>query len=163
MQSPLAPFGFAGEEAQGQIMKTRVFMEKHADLNATRTQSGYNSLLEDFANTSFYLGSAGQCMLYFVVYDACLHGVTCVAWTLVYPRKSLCSISSCRRSCLARDLYGPHRTSATPFTANGFSRLNKCLSDGSQCTTCRLYGILEIGCAKNASRRVDLNTMLCFV
>ncbi|KAL3143873.1 hypothetical protein ABBQ32_003691 [Trebouxia sp. C0010 RCD-2024] len=46
-------------ETQGQIMKTRAFMEQHADLNATRTQSGYNPLLEDFANTSFYLGSTG--------------------------------------------------------------------------------------------------------
>lgn len=38
-------------------------MEQHAKLSATRTKSGYNPLLEDFANTSFYLGHTGQCVL----------------------------------------------------------------------------------------------------
>lgn len=38
-------------------------MEQHADLSATCTKSGYNPLLEDFANTSFYLGHTGQCVL----------------------------------------------------------------------------------------------------
>lgn len=51
-------FGLAGQ-IQGQVMKTRAFMEKHADLSATRTKSGYNPLLEDFANTSVYVGRAG--------------------------------------------------------------------------------------------------------
>lgn len=46
-------------EAQGQVMKTRTFMEQYADVQATCTTSGYNPLLHDFTNTSFYLGRAG--------------------------------------------------------------------------------------------------------
>lgn len=48
---------------QGRVMKTRAFMEQHAQLSATCTRSGYNPLLEDFANTSFYLGHTGQCVI----------------------------------------------------------------------------------------------------
>ncbi len=44
---------------QGQIMKTKAFMKQHADLTTKLTKSGYNPLLEDFSNTSFYIGSAG--------------------------------------------------------------------------------------------------------
>ena len=44
---------------QGQVMKTKAFMKQHADLTTTLTKSGYNPMLEDFSNTSFYLGSAG--------------------------------------------------------------------------------------------------------
>jgi hypothetical protein len=43
----------------GQVMKTKAFMKQHADLTKTLTKSGYNPLLEDFSNTSFYIGSAG--------------------------------------------------------------------------------------------------------
>lgn len=46
---------------QGQVMKTKAFMKQHADLTTTLTKSGYNPLLEDFSNTSFYIGSAGSC------------------------------------------------------------------------------------------------------
>ena len=46
---------------QGSVAKTKAFMKQHADLVATRTRSGYNPILEDFSNTSFYIGSAGQC------------------------------------------------------------------------------------------------------
>jgi hypothetical protein len=44
---------------QGQVMKTKAFMKQHADLAKPLTKSGYNPLLEDFSNTSFYIGSAG--------------------------------------------------------------------------------------------------------
>ena len=44
---------------QGQVMKTKAFMKRHADLAKPLTKSGYNPLLEDFSNTSFYIGSAG--------------------------------------------------------------------------------------------------------
>ena len=44
---------------QGQVMKTKAFMKQHADMTTTLTKSGYNPLLEDFSNTSFYIGSAG--------------------------------------------------------------------------------------------------------
>jgi len=46
-------------DIQGQVMKTKAFMKQHAELTATLTKSGYNPLLEDFSNTSFYIGSAG--------------------------------------------------------------------------------------------------------
>ena len=48
---------------QGQVMKTKAFMKQHADLTTTLTKSGYNPLLEDFSNTSFYIGSAGVCAI----------------------------------------------------------------------------------------------------
>lgn len=70
MTAVTSSFGIAGE-TKGQVMKTRAFMEQHADLRVTRTQSGYNPLLEDFTNTSFYLGSAGQCMHFFVIWVLC--------------------------------------------------------------------------------------------
>ncbi len=41
-------------------MKTKRFMQENADVRATCTRSGYNPLLEDFSNTSFYIGRAGQ-------------------------------------------------------------------------------------------------------
>ncbi|KAL0028989.1 hypothetical protein WJX77_009984 [Trebouxia sp. C0004] len=46
---------------QGQVMKTKAFMKQYADLTTTLTKSGYNPLLQDFSNTSFYVGSAGSC------------------------------------------------------------------------------------------------------
>lgn len=49
-------------EVQGQIMKTKAFMQRYGDVTATCTKSGYNPLLEDFSNTSFYTGHAGSCM-----------------------------------------------------------------------------------------------------
>lgn len=49
---------FTGE-VQGQIMKTKDFMQRYGDVTATCTESGYNPLLEDFSNTSFYTGHAG--------------------------------------------------------------------------------------------------------
>ena len=54
---------------QGRVMKTKAFMEQHADLSSTCTNSGYNPLLEDFANTSFYLGYAGQSVSWFANHD----------------------------------------------------------------------------------------------
>jgi len=39
-----------------QHMKTREFMKRFADLPASTTQSGYNPLLRDFTNTSFFVG-----------------------------------------------------------------------------------------------------------
>jgi len=38
-----------------QVMSTRAFMEKWADVRSTETRSGYNPLLQDFANTKFFL------------------------------------------------------------------------------------------------------------
>ena len=43
------------ERARGEILSTRAFMERWADVEATATRSGYNPLLQDFANTKFYL------------------------------------------------------------------------------------------------------------
>lgn len=37
-------------------MKTAEFMKRFADLPATTTSSGYNPLLRDFTNTSFFIG-----------------------------------------------------------------------------------------------------------
>lgn len=37
-------------------MKTAAFMSTHADLRSTRTRSGFNPLVHDYENTSFYLG-----------------------------------------------------------------------------------------------------------
>ncbi len=39
-----------------QHMKTREFMKRFAELPASTTQSGYNPLLRDFTNTSFFVG-----------------------------------------------------------------------------------------------------------
>ena len=39
-----------------QHMKTAEFMKRFADLPATTTGSGYNPLLRDFTNTSFFFG-----------------------------------------------------------------------------------------------------------
>ena len=36
-------------------MSTRQFMEAHAECAATLTGTGYNPLLQDFANTKFFL------------------------------------------------------------------------------------------------------------
>lgn len=51
----------AGKETQsiGAVCKTSDFMKKYAHVKATTTSSGYNPLLEDFSNTSFYVGKAG--------------------------------------------------------------------------------------------------------
>ena len=43
------------ERARGEILSTRAFMEKWGDVEATTTRSGYNPLLQDFANTKFFL------------------------------------------------------------------------------------------------------------
>lgn len=43
----------------GRHMKSAEFMRLYADLAATRTRSGYNPLLEDYSNTSFFLGGEG--------------------------------------------------------------------------------------------------------
>ena len=43
------------ERARGEILSTRAFMERWADVEATATRSGYNPLLQDFANTKFFL------------------------------------------------------------------------------------------------------------
>lgn len=43
------------ERARGEIFSTRAFMERWADVEATATRSGYNPLLQDFANTKFFL------------------------------------------------------------------------------------------------------------
>jgi hypothetical protein len=40
---------------KAQVMKSSAFLHSHADLQQTRTRSGYNPLLEDFTNTSFLL------------------------------------------------------------------------------------------------------------
>ena len=45
--------------ASGKLTKTKDFMSQYAKLSLTSTQSGYNPLLEDFANTSFYIGRTG--------------------------------------------------------------------------------------------------------
>ena len=39
----------------GKIMTTKEFMSEYANCDMTRTKSGYNPLLQDFANTKFYL------------------------------------------------------------------------------------------------------------
>ena len=38
-----------------EIISTKEFMRRHADLDATVTGSGYNPLTQDFANTIFFL------------------------------------------------------------------------------------------------------------
>jgi hypothetical protein len=43
------------KSARGEVMSTRAFMERWADVQATATRSGYNPLLQDFANTKFFL------------------------------------------------------------------------------------------------------------
>jgi hypothetical protein len=37
-------------------MKSREFMKRYATLADTATASGYNPLLQDFSNTSFFVG-----------------------------------------------------------------------------------------------------------
>ncbi|KAK9825352.1 hypothetical protein WJX81_001851 [Elliptochloris bilobata] len=49
-----APTQLAGVNTQH--MKTVEFMKRFANLPATTTQSGYNPLLRDFTNTSFFVG-----------------------------------------------------------------------------------------------------------
>lgn len=39
----------------GKILTTKEFMSEYANCDMTRTKSGYNPLLQDFANTKFYL------------------------------------------------------------------------------------------------------------
>lgn len=43
------------KRARGEVLSTRAFMERWADVQATATRSGYNPLLQDFANTKFFL------------------------------------------------------------------------------------------------------------
>jgi hypothetical protein len=43
------------KSARGEVLSTRAFMERWADVQATATRSGYNPLLQDFANTKFFL------------------------------------------------------------------------------------------------------------
>jgi hypothetical protein len=43
------------KSARGEVLTTRAFMERWADVQATATRSGYNPLLQDFANTKFFL------------------------------------------------------------------------------------------------------------
>lgn len=50
----------AGHQVYGTVCKTQAFMGKFGDISATSTADGYNPLLEDFSNTSFYIGKAGQ-------------------------------------------------------------------------------------------------------
>ena len=38
-----------------EVISTKEFMRRHADLDATVTGSGYNPLTQDFANTNFFL------------------------------------------------------------------------------------------------------------
>ena len=38
-----------------EVVTTREFMRRHADLGATATGSGYNPPTQDFANTKFFL------------------------------------------------------------------------------------------------------------
>ena len=50
--------GQPGTEALERVMTTRAFMEANCaaeDLAETTTASGYNPLLQDFANTRFYV------------------------------------------------------------------------------------------------------------
>lgn len=41
--------------APSHVVTTKAFMEKWADLDSTKTRSGYNPLAQDFANTKFFL------------------------------------------------------------------------------------------------------------
>ena len=43
------------KRSAAEIVTTREFMRRHADLGATATGSGYNPLTQDFANTKFFL------------------------------------------------------------------------------------------------------------
>jgi hypothetical protein len=45
-------------EKKSEWMKTKTFMKDFADKKQTRTKSGYNPLIFDFENTSFFLGMA---------------------------------------------------------------------------------------------------------
>ena len=44
-----------GHRATCEVISTKEFMRRHADLDATVTGSGYNPLTQDFANTKFFL------------------------------------------------------------------------------------------------------------
>ena len=52
---------YGGEPPRGhrdracEVISTKEFMRRHADLDATVTGSGYNPLTQDFANTKFFL------------------------------------------------------------------------------------------------------------
>lgn len=39
---------------KGTVWKTKAFMKKFANLQGTRTRSGYNPLISDFSNTSIF-------------------------------------------------------------------------------------------------------------
>lgn len=43
------------DRASCEVVSTKEFMRRHADLDATVTGSGYNPLTQDFANTKFFL------------------------------------------------------------------------------------------------------------
>jgi hypothetical protein len=43
------------DRATREVISTKEFMRRHADLDATVTGSGYNPLTQDFANTKFFL------------------------------------------------------------------------------------------------------------
>ena len=47
----------AGVTEDSQHMKTSAFMQLHAELPAVTARSGFCPLLQDFNNTSFFLGS----------------------------------------------------------------------------------------------------------
>ena len=49
-------FGAAPPPLLGKVQSSRNFMLEYANLNETLTMSGYNPLLEDYENTSFFLG-----------------------------------------------------------------------------------------------------------
>ena len=44
-----------GHRTTCEVISTKAFMQRHADLDATVTGSGYNPLTQDFANTKFFL------------------------------------------------------------------------------------------------------------
>lgn len=44
--------------AAAQILKSACFMQKHADLQATTARDGYNPVLLEFSNASFWLASS---------------------------------------------------------------------------------------------------------
>jgi hypothetical protein len=47
--------------AKAEHLPTAAFMQRHCpDLGRTRTASGYNPLLEDYSNTTFFLGSSSS-------------------------------------------------------------------------------------------------------
>jgi len=57
--SPIGAEGGGGDSATppatSQVMSTQAFMERYAEVSATRTRDGYNPLLDDFTNTRFLL------------------------------------------------------------------------------------------------------------